>query len=151
MTFTTNDWGGSRSVTFSADTSSVKYNSATASATVNKIHIAAGKLKISGIEYASKSTIAGMRYASEANISIIYGGQEVDTFSIERGDVTNADLDLTIPGLSNYDATVTMNYTTTVTTMTAGSATTSGTTTKSISIKDMISDNGAEITFTSNN
>ena len=151
LTFTTNDWGGSRSVTFSADTSSVKYNSATASATVNKIHIAAGKLKISGIEYASKSTIVGMKYASEANISIIYGGQEVDTFSIERGDVTNADLDLTIPGLSNYDATVTMNYTTTVTTMTAGSATTSGTTTKSISIKDMISDNGAEITFTSNN
>lgn len=44
MTFTTNSWGGSRSVTFSADTSSVKYNSATASATVNVLYIPAGSI-----------------------------------------------------------------------------------------------------------
>ena len=130
LTFTTNSWGGSRSVTFSADTSSVKYNSATASATVNKIHIAAGDLKVSGIKYASVSAgPLGTGYAETATVTIEYNGSNVGQFSVNRNTTTNSDaFDLTVNNLSenNYQTlTISLNYSTSyIYNSTSGKATT---------------------------
>jgi hypothetical protein len=116
LTFTTNSWGGSRSVTFSADTSSVKYNSATASATVNKIHIAAGKLKISGIEYAKNGI---NQYAESATVTVQYNGSNVGQFLVNRNTTTNSgEFDLSINSLPETSdlskLNVNLSYTTTV-------------------------------------
>lgn len=116
LTFTTNSWGGPRSVTFSADTSSVKYNSATASATVNKIHIAAGKLKISGIEYAKNGI---NQYAESATVTVQYNGSNVGQFLVNRNTTTNSgEFDLSINSLPETSdlskLNVNLSYTTTV-------------------------------------
>lgn len=130
LTFTTNSWGGSRSVTFSADTSSVKYTSATASATVNKIHIAAGALKVSGIEYAFYDGRLNDYEATKATITVLYNNAEVGEFSVNKGEsVNNVEFDCTINNLPqeslNIDNNVRLNYTTSVSYI-IGTATTSG-------------------------
>lgn len=147
MTFTTKSWGGSRSVTFSADTSSVKYNSATASATVNKIHIAAGALKVSGIEYAS---VTSTYYAESATVTVQYNGSNVGQFSVNRGANTNSEaFDLTITGLEDQNGVVTLNYTTHVSWLEVVEADSAGSANPNPTIGDLV--NGKEITFQTTN